>query len=372
MKIVLAPDSFKGSLGATQACAAMERGARRVFPNAQIVSVPLADGGEGTLEALLLATGGIRKTVTVRGPLDAPTSADFAILPDGRAIIETAQAAGLHLCPEDARNALAASTFGVGQLILAALDAGCREFLIGLGGSATTDGGSGALAALDARFFDANGVVLPLGGAALQGLARIDLKFLDARLKKAQFTLLCDVTNPLHGENGAAHVYAPQKGASPAQVEILDNALRNFADVSAPFLGFDQRHEAGAGAAGGLGFGLMAFLEAQTQSGIQAVLEATNFAEVVQNADWIFTGEGALDSQTLSGKTIAGVCQIGRNSGAKIVGFGGKVALSGAQMNELGLSSAFSICDAPRELSYCLENAAPLLENAVERVLRLA
>ena len=371
MKIVLAPDSFKGSMTATQVCAALESGARRVFPDAEIVSVPLADGGEGTLDALMTGAGGIIKTQMVRGPLGEPVEAKWGILPTGQAVIEMAQASSLGLVAPDKRDALRASSYGTGQLIKAALDAGCRELLIGIGGSATTDGGLGALVALGLRAFDARERALEPGGAALSQLATLDPKFFDARVAKAKFTVLCDVTNPLHGPNGAAHVYAAQKGASPAQIETLDAALEHYADIVADFTGQDLRDRAGAGAAGGIGFGLLAFCQAEMRSGIDVVLEATQFAEKIGDADLILTGEGALDAQTLHGKTIAGACRVAREQNVPVIAFGGAVQLDGAQMDELGLLSAFSLADAPRTLEFCLQNGHALLPDSVERVLRV-
>ena len=371
MKIVLAPDSFKGSLTATQVCAALEAGARRVFPNAHYLSVPLADGGEGTLDALLQSAGGRVKTQRVRGPLGDQVSARWGILPDGQAIIEMAQASGLDLVPPSQRDALKASSFGTGQLIKAALDAGCRDIILGIGGSATTDGGVGALNALGLSARDSRDRVLKGGGAALAQLATLDLKFFDARLSKARFTVLCDVTNPLHGPNGAAHVYAAQKGASPAEIVQLDAALKHYADVMAQLIGKDHRHHAGAGAAGGIGFAMLAFCKAAMCSGIDVVLDKAGFADKLDSADLVLTGEGALDEQTLSGKTIAGACRVARAHRVPIIAFGGAVRLSGAQMDELGLVSAFSLADGPRDLEDCLAQGTTLLSNSVERALRI-
>jgi glycerate kinase len=369
VKIVIAPDSFKGSISAPQACAAMEAGARRACPNAEIVSIPLADGGEGTFDALMQSANGKTKTALVRNPNGQLIKAQWGFLPDGRAVIETARAAGLGLVEPAKRDAMTASTHGVGQLINAALKAGCRQFLIGLGGSATTDGGAGALTALGARFRDQNEVILRPGGAALANLATIDLNLLHNRAEKMSFTLLCDVENPLCGPNGAARVYAPQKGASPVEVEVLDAALSHFAALSAEKLGRDFSLEPGAGAAGGLAFGLMAYRGAKVRSGIEEVLEATDFAAKLRGADLVLTGEGALDAQTLSGKVIAGVCRAAREQNVPVWALAGKVVLSESQLEELGVQNAISICPAPRELSFCLDNAALLLEETTERAL---
>lgn len=371
MKIVLAPDSFKGSLSAPQVCAALQNGARRVFPDAQFEICPLADGGEGTLETLVQNAGGWIKTARVQNPSGRSIEARWGILSDGRGMVEMAQASGLVLVAPQNRDAKLASSFGTGQLIRAALRAGCREILIGLGGSATTDGGAGALSALGANLRDEREVVLRPGGADLLRLHSIDTRFLEPKLERAKITLLCDVTNPLCGQNGAARVYGPQKGATSEDVKLLDAALANFARVSHKKWGKDFSNRSGAGAAGGLAFGLMTFCDASVRSGIEVVLEAVNFEEKLRGADWVLTGEGALDAQTLRGKVVAGVCRAAKSQKIKVVAFGGKVDLSGAQMDELGLQSAFSLADGPRNLQSCLENATPLLEGAVERFFRL-
>ena len=356
---------------AMQACVALEIGARRVFADAQFVSVPLADGGEGTLDALVTGAGGMVKTRTVRGPLGDPVEARWAILPTGQAVIEMAEASGLTLVASTQRDAVAASSFGTGQLIKAALDAGCRDIILGIGGSATSDGGLGALGALGLHARDRRDRILAPGGVALNQLATIDPKFFDARLDKTKITVLCDVSNPLHGPNGAAHVYAAQKGASPAQIEQLDAALAHYADVTAKLIGTDRRAHAGAGAGGGIGFGMLAFCRATMRSGVDVILEATQFATKIADADLVLTGEGALDAQTLNGKTISGACRIARQFNVPVVAFGGAVRLSATQMDELGLTSAFTLVDAPSDLNFCLNNAIPLLSDSVERALRL-
>ncbi len=370
MKILLAPDSFKGSLSALQVCEALQNGARRVFPGAHFEVCPLADGGEGTIDVLIRSAGGFTKTTRVRNPLGDSIEASWGILPDGRAVIEMARASGLGLIAPEKRDAKAASTFGTGQLIKAALHAGCRDLLIGIGGSATTDGGAGAMAALGAVFRDARDVVLRPGGADLIRLHSIDTRFIEPKLERAKITLLCDVTNPLCGEGGAARIYGPQKGATKEDTEILDAALANFARVSHKKWGRDFSNRSGAGAAGGLGFGLMIFCGASARNGIKVVLEAADFEEKLRGANFVLTGEGALDAQTLREKVVAGVCRAAKSQKIKVVAFGGTLDLSGAQMDELGLHSAFSIVDGPRELSWCLQNAAPLLENAAERFFR--
>lgn len=358
-------------MSAQQVCQAFANGIHRVLPAAQTIAFPLADGGEGTLDALLLGAGGIKKHTRVRGPQGQPVEAHWGILPDGRAVIEMAQASGLGLVAAPQRNALLASSYGTGQLIKAALDAGCRDIILGIGGSATTDGGIGALSALGLYARDERERVLPAGGAALSQLATLDLKFLDARLKKTKFTLLCDVANPLHGPNGAAHIYAAQKGASPTEIAQLDEALRHYADVTKKFIGHDYRSHAGAGAAGGMGFGMLAFCETEIHSGIDVILEATEFSRVIADANLILTGEGSLDTQTLSGKTIVGVCQSARKNSVPVIAFAGTIKLTGKQLDELGLLSAFSLTDGPQTLGFCVNQASDLLSNSVERSIRL-
>lgn len=368
----------------------MQRGIRRVSPEIEIVSVPLADGGEGTLEAFLTSVGGELLHANVHDPLGRKVSAHWARLSDGSAVIEMAQASGLPLIAPHERDALRASSFGTGELIRAALDAGCRKLLVGVGGSATTDGGSGALRALGARFLHANGEELGAGGAALRDLARIDWSQFDVRVLDCDVRVLCDVTNPLCGEHGAARVYSAQKGATKAQIEILENALSHFADICTRT--YFPAHTAtsstrsyplkdvvadtnGAGAAGGTAFGLMRFLDAQLVSGIETILEVAAFADKLENADLVFTAEGSIDEQTPNGKALAGVAKMARNAkngaGVAVVAFGGRVALSGQALQEMGIVSAFPLCDGPRTLEYSMSHASELLESAVERALRL-
>lgn len=374
--ILIAPDSLKGSLTAIQAADALEQGAKHALgEQISCCTVPLADGGEGTVQALLCGAGGALQHSPVHDPLGEMVVAQWALLEGGCAILEMAQASGLTLVSPEKRDALRASSFGTGELILAALNAGCRKIMLGIGGSATTDAGIGALAALGARFFDKNGALLPPGGAFLHDVRKISTALLDPRLRDCEINILCDVTNPLHGPNGAAQIYGPQKGATPEQVQILDAGLQNFADVTARTTGTDYRQFPGAGAAGGIGFGLMSFLGAQLRPGIEAVLEAARFAEKLESADLVLTAEGALDAQTLSGKTIAGVCQAARNAksgrGVPVIAFGGAVQLTGKQLDEVGLLSAFSLTNAPLSLDDCIKHAAELLTDAAERALRL-
>ena len=355
----------------------MRRGIERALQKRPVhfTLVPLADGGEGTLQAFLTAVGGEIKTQRVRDPLGRLINADWALLPDGSAVIEMAQASGLTLLARAERDALRASSFGTGELIRAALDCGCRKLLIGVGGSATSDGASGALSALGARFLDANGTEFPPGGAALSRLATMDLTNFDNRVLDCEIHVLCDVTNPLCGERGAARVYAPQKGATTEQIEILDAALSHFADVSSTRFACDFRDHAGAGAAGGTAFGLMTFCQARLTSGIEAILKVAQFAEKLETADLVLTAEGSIDAQTPQGKTLAGVAKMAKSAkngnGVPVIAFGGQVILSGEELHQMGIVAAFPLPDAPRTTEYSMQNAAELLEKSVERALRL-
>ena len=370
MKIVLAPDSFKSSMTAMEVCRALEIGARRAFPDAEIIALPLADGGEGTLAALTSHGEALLKTQRVKNPLSQTVNANWGILPDGRAVIEMAQASGIGLIKPAERDAMRASSFGTGQLIKAALNAGCREILLGLGGSATCDAGVGALSALGLFARDAGHRVLPAGGAALSQLDGIDPKFFDARVNRTKFTLLCDVNNPLCGSNGAARVYAAQKGASAAEVIQLDDALKHFADVAEKHLNDSWRNQPGAGAAGGLGFAMLAFCNAQFRPGIEVVMEATGFHQKIAGADLILTGEGALDEQTLNGKAVAGVSQIARLHSIPVLAFAGKVQLNQRQLAKLGLKGAFALASETTPLSDRLAHGPALLSHKVEEILK--
>jgi glycerate kinase len=380
LTFILAPDSLKGALSANGACFAMQRGVQRALASTHndqftTIAIPLADGGEGTVEAFARGAGGEIQQAIVRGPLGKPVQAQWLLLPDSRAVIEMAQASGLTLVPTEKRRATLASSYGTGQLIRAALDADCREILVGIGGSATTDGGSGALQALGVRFLDENAHPLPPGGAALQNLAAIHDSGLDSRLAQTTIRVLCDVTNPLSGESGAAHVYGPQKGASSDEVRLLDAALRHYAQLASTHIGRDMSDTPGAGAAGGMGFGLLAFCNAQLVPGIDVVLETANFAQKLESADLVLTAEGAIDEQTPQGKALAGIARAARKArngqGVPVVAFGGAVKLRGEELQQMGIVAGLPLANAPMPLEYSMTNAARLLENAVERALSL-
>ncbi|MEX1139966.1 MAG: glycerate kinase [Bacteroidota bacterium] len=316
MKILIAPDSFKGTLTAVEAAQAMAEGARSVVPDAVIVELPIADGGEGTVEALVRATGGKTKKATVTGPLGFPTVATWGILGDGTtAVLEMASASGLTLLTREQYQPRKTTTFGTGELIRAALDERAKKVVIGIGGSATNDGGAGAAEALGARFHDEKGIPIGRGGEALAHLEHIDLSGLDPRLGDVQIVVACDVDNVLCGPDGASAVYGPQKGATRNDVEILDRALHHYADVILRSMGIDVRPLRGGGAAGGLGAGLTAFCGAHLSRGVDLILDALGFDQHLRNADVVLTGEGRIDSQLKFGKALAGILErAGRNS----------------------------------------------------------
>lgn len=372
MKVVIAPDSFKGSLSAPQLCAHIRKGVLRACPTARVVEVPLADGGEGTMTNLVHATRGTITEVVVSGPLGKPTQAAYGVLGDGQTVVvEMAQASGLPLLKKHEKNPLLATSYGTGELIRHALDAGYRRFIIGLGGSATNDGGVGMLRALGMRFLDSAGQPLAEGGAALAELAHIDDAMWDQRVREARFLIASDVTNPLCGPNGASAVFGPQKGATPEMVALLDRALGRFAEVVERKTGKAIRDLPGSGAAGGMGAALLAFMGAEMRPGIDVVLETVQFEQHIRDADLIITGEGKLDSQTLSGKVIAGVCQKAAQYGIPTVALCGGMELTADQCDQLGLLAGFSIVPGPCTLEQATAHAGMWSEARAEQLLRL-
>ncbi|SDI46411.1 glycerate kinase [Pseudomonas flavescens] len=362
MKIVIAPDSFKESLSASDVAQAIARGWLAVYPDAEIALCPMADGGEGTVDAVLAATGGERRELRVQGPLAMPVQAHWGWLGDGTAVIEMAAASGLHWVPSAQRDARVASSYGTGELIRAALDAGATRIILGLGGSATNDGGSGLLRALGARFLDAGGSELRPGGAALATLQRVDLSALDARLQDVQVDVAADVDNPLCGPHGASAVFGPQKGASPEQVKELDAALARLAEVVGEALGEDFSTFPGVGAAGGLGFAAKAFLGARFRPGIELVAELSGLAEAVQGADLVITGEGRLDAQSLHGKTPVGVARVAKAQGVPVIALAGSLGEGYQQVREAGIEASFSLAPGPITLEHACANAAQELQ----------
>lgn len=374
MKIIIAPDSFKGCMSAEQAAKAMERGIRRALPQAECVLVPMADGGEGTVQSLVDATGGELLETTVTGPLGTPVRAQYGMLGDGRtAVIEMAAASGIAYVDERTRDPRITTTYGTGELVRDALDHGVTSFIIGLGGSATNDGGAGMAQALGVRLLDAQGGELPFGGAALADLAAIDVSGIDPRLGTADIRLASDVTNPLTGAQGASAVFGPQKGADDATVAQLDAALRHYAAVIRSELGRDVESIPGAGAAGGLGAGFLAFTGAHMQSGVSLVVEATGLIQQAAGADWCFTGEGGIDSQTQYGKTPIGVAQAVKSSYPRccVVALAGTVGSGIEELYGKGIDAVFGIIPRAGSLEQVLAAGEWNLERCAENVSRL-
>jgi len=348
MKIVVAPQSFKGSLSAPEVADAINRGIKQVLPDANIVTLPMADGGEGTVNALIFSTNGRDIYSEVTGPLGNSVIAQWGILGDGiTAVVEMAAASGLGLVSQEKLNPLKATTYGTGQLIKAALDAGCRRLIIGIGSSATNDGGAGMAQALGARLTDCDGRELGPGGAELACLDHIDVSGMDSRLKECRITIASDVTNTLCGEEGASWVYGPQKGATEEMCRQLDKSLAHYAEVIREDMGIDIMEMPGAGAAGGLGAGLAAFLGARLVPGIDIVSEAVGLSGHLKGAALAITGEGRIDSQTAFGKTIAGVAVRAKEAGVPVVVLTGGIQGDMAELYKLGISSILSIAPGP-------------------------
>ena len=365
-KIVFAIDSFKGSLSSLEAGRAAAEGARRAMPDADCVVRPLADGGEGTVEALAAGMGGELRKVSVTGPACRPVEATYGVVGE-TAVMEMAQAAGITLVSGAEKNPLNTTTFGVGDMIRDAIAHGCRRFIVGIGGSATNDGGAGMLQALGFRFIDKDGNDIPRGGAGLAQLAGIDRDGALPELKGCEFRIACDVTNPLCGEKGASAVFGPQKGATPEMVAALDAALAHFADVS----GGDPKFP-GAGAAGGLGFAFREFLGGELKSGVQIVLEETHLADVVRDADIVVTGEGRLDAQTVMGKAPIGVARLAKKFGKGVIAFSGCATPDACVVNSHGIDAFFPVLRQVATLEEALDkgNAAANLAATAEQVFR--
>jgi glycerate kinase len=340
MRIVIVPDSYKGSLNSKQVADCMEEGILDVLPEAEVVKIPIADGGEGTVEAIISAVGVQYREQQVTGPLGKPVIAVYGVLDDcNTAIIEIASASGLPLMTPERLNPLHTTSYGTGQLIQAALDQGCRKMIIGIGGSATNDGGVGMAQALGIRFLDNRGDEIGFGGGELNRIKTIDMTGIDERISSCEFTVASDVKNPLCGPNGASAIFGPQNGATPEMVPILDNGLFHLSQLLCKQLGLDLSTVEGAGAAGGLGFGLMAFLNASMHRGIDIILEITKFEEIVQHADLVITGEGRTDEQTAFGKTPAGVASIAKKYNKPVVCISGGIALELQPLHNIGLDA---------------------------------
>ncbi|KOP66027.1 glycerate kinase [Bacillus sp. FJAT-18019] len=370
--IVLAPDSFKESMTAKEVCAAMERGIQKGNPNVTCIHVPMADGGEGTMQSLVDATGGTVHTVMVTGPLGDEVEASYGISGDGcTGVLEMASASGIHLVPPAQRNPLTATTYGTGELIKACLDHGINQLLIGIGGSATNDGGAGVVQALGGKLLDAEGKELAFGGGELGRLASVDLGGFDPRLQHVKVEVACDVNNPLCGETGASQVFGPQKGATPAIIEQLDSNLRHYAEIIKQQLGKDIALYPGAGAAGGLGGGLLVFLNGTLKKGIEMVIDYTGLEEKVRQADMVWTGEGGMDFQTQYGKTPLGVAMVAKKHGKPVVALTGRIGDGIEVLYDQGIDAVFGIMPGAASLTEALANGQQNIERTSENIARL-
>lgn len=371
MKIIIAPDSFKGSLTAMEVALAINRGISNIDPSIESVLIPMADGGEGTVQSMVDATNGKIINIEVLDPLLRKIKSFYGILGDGEtAVIEMAAASGLPLLATHERNPLITSTYGTGALIKDALDKGCRKIIIGLGGSATNDGGAGMAKALGARLLDSDGKEIGNGGEALSRLSKIDISDLDNRINDCTVIAACDVDNPLCGEKGASAVYGPQKGATPEMIITLDQNLKRFADVVKIQMGKDILDSPGSGAAGGLGAGVRVFLNAKLERGINIVTKITNLSERVKDADLVITGEGMIDFQTAFGKTPFGVAQVAKQFNIPVIAIAGGLGKNYQELYSKGFDAIFSIVNKPMTLEFAMENAPALIESVTENIMR--
>ena len=371
MKIVISIDSLKGSLTSIEAANAIKKGILSVDNKSDVVIMPLADGGEGTVEALVQGMNGEEKVISVTGPINEKVNATYGILKEtNTAIIEMAQASGLPLVPAELRNPLNTTTYGVGEIIKEAIEKGCRNFIVGIGGSATNDCGVGMLQALGFEFYDENDNLVGLGGKVLNQIKRINTENKLKELDECNFKIACDVNNPLYGENGAAYIYGPQKGATKEIVKELDKGLKNFAEVVKNDLGKDIAHIEGAGAAGGLGFGFLGFLNSKLESGIKIILDEIKLEEVVKDADIVITGEGRLDNQTAMGKAPIGVAKLAKKHGAKVIAIAGCTTPDAVKCNEEGIDAYFSIVNKAMTIDEAMkkENAT---QNMIETTIQI-
>ena len=372
MKIVIAPQAFKGSLSALNVANAVQKGVRRIFPDAQILTCPVADGGDGTLETLVESSGGKIMETNVADPTGKPIVAQWGAMGDGNtAVIEMARTSGLALLTLEERDPLNATTYGLGEIIVSALNIGFRKFIVGIGGSATNDAGAGMAQALGIRLMDREGRNLVFGGAALQNLSVIDTSSIDQRVLESNFQIACDVNNPLTGPEGASAVYGPQKGATEENVRQLDSALGVFAEVTKRDLGKDISNLEGAGAAGGLGAGMIAFVEGHLRAGVDIVLDTVNLAEKLESADLVITGEGSIDFQTVYNKAPIGVARMAKARGIPTIGISGMLGKNYQIVHNHGIDAALSIANGPISLEESLQNAPSLISEAVEESLRL-
>lgn len=372
MKIVIAPDSFKECISAKEACIAIQKGFEKIFEEGEYILVPMADGGEGTTEALVDSTDGAIYKVETTNPIGEKIISKFGILGDGKtAIIEMAQASGLELISKEKRNPMITTTYGTGELIKSALDKNIETILIGIGGSATNDGGSGMIQALGGKLLDKDGKEIGFGGGELSKLHKIDLSNLDERLKKAKIIVACDVDNPLTGERGASYIFGKQKGGTPEMLKILDNNLKYFAKIIKKDLGVDIETISGSGAAGGLGGGLMGFLSAELKKGIDIVIEYSKLEEKIQGADLVITGEGSIDSQTRFGKTPYGVAKVTKKYNIPVIALAGNVGKDVDILYDYGFNAIFPILPRVETLEEALLQGKENLEKTSENIARL-
>ena len=373
-RFLVAPDSFKGSLEASEFCAIAEEVLEAEFPGCEVVTLPMADGGEGTAKALALGTGGRLVETTVTGPLGEPVRARYALLGDGRtAVVEMAQASGLPQIPPERRDPLRATSWGTGELIAAALREGARELILALGGSATNDGGMGALQALGLRFLDASGKPVPPTAEGLAAIERVEWQEAAQGLADIRFLIASDVTNPLLGERGATAVYGPQKGADPAMQEILERNLAHFARITAATLGRDPRQQPGAGAAGGMGYGFLAWLGAELRSGFEVVAETYRLPRRLAEESWdlLITGEGQVDSQSVQGKLVGRLAELARAHGTPLLVLAGSVGDGLEALHGAGVTSVHGITDRPMALEEAMRRAPELLRRRLTQLCRL-
>lgn len=379
MKIIVAPDSFKGSVTALEAAKSIEEGLRRVFSDASIDKIPMADGGEGTVQSLVDATGGQFRTERVLDPLGNEIEAQYGLLPDGAsayncAVIEMASASGLTLVPTEKRNPLLTTTYGTGQLIRSALEAGCRKLIIGIGGSATNDAGVGMAEALGVRFLNTDGNPInkiERGGGGLREIASIDMEDIHSAISETETVVACDVNNPLTGPDGASHVYGPQKGATLEMVRTLDDNLSHFDDILTQTFGQSYDSIPGAGAAGGLGAGLMAFLNAKLRLGVDIMMDAVNLRERMKGASLVITGEGQIDFQTAFGKTPVGVAKVAKEANIPVIAIAGGIGEGAETVYAKGIDSMLGIVHAPMSLEDAVEDALQLIADTAEQAARL-
>ncbi|KJG10457.1 glycerate kinase [Photobacterium kishitanii] len=369
MKIIIAPDSYKESLTAMEVATAIEAGFRQVMPNAEYIKLPMADGGEGTVQSLIDASNGTIVHHPVTGPLGEQVQGFFGIMGNGKtAVIEMAAASGLHLVSPEQRNPMLTTSYGTGELILAALEQGVEHIIVGIGGSATNDGGIGMAQALGVQLLDNNGQSLGFGGQALAQLATIDISHIDPRLATIKLEVACDVDNPLCGAKGASAVFGPQKGATPAMVTELDQNLAHYAAIIERDLAIDVKHMAGAGAAGGMGAALLGLFKAQLRSGIEIVIDAVNLDAIVKDADLVITGEGRIDSQTIHGKTPIGVARAAKKFNKPVIGIAGCLSQDCGVVYEHGIDAVFSVVPAAISLEQAFKDAAINVELTARNV----